>query len=101
MICSKVSIFLTLITGVEDLVVERRGKGRFNPQSPFASDDWGVVMDIWVGCGSVEVSELNPPVDDISPAGRGSGGGIEKTLDARRRAPPGDTLRDAIVTCSR
>jgi hypothetical protein len=79
-------------------VVDRSGKGRFNPQSPFMSDDWGVVMDMWMGCGRVAVSESNPPVDDISPAGCGSGGGIEKTRDARRRAPPGDTLRDAIVT---
>jgi len=44
------------------------------------------------------VSELKIAVEDNSPIGRGSGGGIENTLDARRRAPPGDTLRDAIAS---
>lgn len=29
--------------------------------------------------------------------GRGRVAGIENTLDARRRAPPGDVLREAMV----
>jgi len=35
--------------------------------------------------------------EERSATGRGSGGGIEKTLEALSRAPPGDMLRDAIV----
>jgi len=86
------------MTGVDVLVVDRSGKGRLRPQSPLASDDWGVVIERCMGCGRVAVSELKIAVEERSPAGRGSGGGTEKSLDARSRAPPGDTLRDAIVS---
>ena len=85
------------MNGVEVFVVDRRGKGRLKPQSPRTSEDWGVVIERWIGCGRVAVSELKTAVEERSPAGRGSGGGMEKILDARRRAPPGDTLRDAIT----
>lgn len=34
-----------------------------------------------------------------SIAGRGRGGGIENIREERRSAPPGDTLRVAIVVC--
>jgi len=67
------------------------------PQSPRTSEDWGVVIERWIGCGRVAVSELKTAVEERSPAGRGSAGGMEKILDARRRAPPGDTLREAIT----
>jgi hypothetical protein len=50
-----------------------------------------------MGCGSVAESELKIAVEERSPVGRGNGGGIENTLEARNRAPPGDTLRDAMV----
>jgi hypothetical protein len=83
--------------GVEVFVVDRRGRGRLKPQSPRANDVWGVVIERWVGCGRVAVSELNMAVEESSPAGRGSGGGMEKIRDARKRAPPGDTLLEAIV----
>lgn len=43
------------------------------------------------------MSELKIAVDERSGAGRGRGGGIANTLEARKRAPPGDTLREAIV----
>jgi hypothetical protein len=36
-------------------------------------------------------------LDERSPDGSGRGGGIENTLDALSKAPPGDTLRDAMV----
>jgi hypothetical protein len=39
-------------------------------------------------------------LEERLPAGRGSGGGLAKTLEALRRAPPGDTLRVAIVALS-
>jgi len=35
--------------------------------------------------------------EERSLPGRGKGGGIENTLEALSRAPPGDMLRDAIV----
>jgi hypothetical protein len=50
-----------------------------------------------MGWGSVAESEVKIACEERSPTGRGSGGGIEKTLEARSRAPPGDTLRDAMV----
>ena len=43
------------------------------------------------------MSELKIAVEESSPDGRGRGDGIEKILDARKRTPPGDTLRDAIM----
>jgi hypothetical protein len=43
--CSNVSIALTRMKGVDVFVVDRRGKGRLNPQSPLTSEDWGVVID--------------------------------------------------------
>jgi hypothetical protein len=43
-ICSYVSIDSTRMKGVDDLVVARNGKGRLKPQSPLASEDWGVVI---------------------------------------------------------
>jgi hypothetical protein len=95
--CSNVSIASTRMKGVEVFEVARKGRGRLNPQSPFAREDWGVVIVWWIGCGSVAESELKMACEERSPTGRGSGGGIEKTLEARSRAPPGDMLLDAIV----
>jgi hypothetical protein len=43
---------------------------------------------------------LKIAAEERSAPGRGSGGGIEKTLEARSRAPPGDIFRDAIVASS-
>jgi hypothetical protein len=43
------------------------------------------------------VSDWNIAVEERSGEGRGRGGGIENTLDARRRAPPGEMLREAIL----
>lgn len=37
------------MTGVEVFVVERRGRLRLNPQSPFERDDEGVLIERWVG----------------------------------------------------
>ena len=83
--------------GVDVFVVARKGKGRLKPQSPLFSDAVGVVIERWIGYGRVAVSESNVAEEESAPAGRGRGGGIENTLDARSRAPPGETLRDAIV----
>jgi hypothetical protein len=55
--------------GVEVLVVDRRGKGLLNPQSPLVSDDWGVVIARWVGCGRVAESELKIAVEERSGCG--------------------------------
>jgi hypothetical protein len=83
--------------GVDVFVVDRKGKGRLKPQSPVFRDDEGVVIDRCMGCGRVAVSESKIADEESAPAGRGKGGGIENTLDALSRAPPGETLRDAIV----
>ena len=83
--------------GVEVFVVERRGKLRLNPQSPFERDDGGVLIESWVGCGRVALSDLKVTFSASSAAGRCSGAGIENMREALRRAPPGDTDRDAIV----
>lgn len=45
----------------------------------------------------VAVSEWKTEVAFASMTGLGRGGGNENTRDARRRAPPGDMLREAIV----
>jgi len=95
--CSIVSTDSTRSNGVEVFVVDRRGNGRFKPQSPLESEDGGVVMVKWVGYGRVAVSELNVAVEDRSPIGRGRGGGIENNREALKRAPPGDTLRVAMA----
>ena len=97
MMCSNVSIASTRMKGVDVFVVARKGRGRLNPQSPFAREDWGVVIVWWIGCGSVAESEPKLACEERSPPGRGRGGGIEKTREALSRAPPGDMLRDAIV----
>ena len=55
------------------------------------------MIERWIGCGRVAVSELKIAVEERSLAGRGRGFGIENILDARRRAPPGDTLLEAMV----
>jgi hypothetical protein len=94
--CSIVSTDSTRSNGVEVLVVDRRGSGRFKPQSPLESEDGGVVIVRWVGYGRVAVSELNVAVEDRSPTGRGRGAGIENKREALKRAPPGDTLRVAM-----
>jgi hypothetical protein len=91
--CSIVSTDSIRSSGVEVFVVDRRGKGRFRPQSPFDSEDGGVVIVRWVGYGRVAVSELFAAVEDRSPIGRGRGTGMENNRDALKRAPPGDTLR--------
>jgi len=103
--CSKVSIaFIRIIgSGVGlflrfEMELRGRGKGRLKPQSPLARDDLGVVIERWIGCGRVAVSELKMAVEEISLDVWGRGAGMEKTLDARRRAAPGDTLRVAIVS---
>src|SRR5271168_1327481 len=95
--CSIVSTDSTRSNGVEVFVVDRRGKGRFKPQSPLESEDGGVVIVRWVGYGRVAVSELNVTVEDRSPIGRGRGAGIENNREALKRAPPGDTLRVAMA----
>jgi hypothetical protein len=59
------------------------------------------VIERWIGCGRVAVSELKIAVEERSLAGRGRGFGIENILDARRRAPPGDTLLEAMVKAKR
>lgn len=81
------------MTGVDVFVVERRGKLRLKPQSPFERDDGCVLMESWVGCGRVALSELKVTVDANSEAGRCNGAGIENMRDALRRAPPGETDR--------
>src|ERR1700734_1817376 len=95
--CSILSIYSTRSNGVEVFVVDRRGKGRFKPQSPLESEDGGVVIVRCVGYGRVAVSELNVAVEDRSPIGRGRGAGIENNREALKRAPPGDTLRVAMA----
>ena len=95
--CSIVSTDSTRSNGVEVFVVDRRGKGRFKPQSPLESEDGGVVIVRWVGYGRVAVSELFAAVEDRSPIGRGRGAGIENNREALKRAPPGDTLRVAMA----
>lgn len=97
MICSNVSIAFTRMNGVDVFVVDRKGRGLLKPQSPLLSEACGVVMERLTGCGSVAVSELKIAVAESSPDDRGSWGGIANTLEARRRAPPGDTLRAAIA----
>ncbi len=47
--CSCVSIELTRMIGVEDLVVERRGRLRLKPQSPFEREEGGVLMESSIG----------------------------------------------------
>jgi hypothetical protein len=95
--CSNVSIASTRMKGVDVFVVARKGRGRLKPQSPLAREDWGVVIVWWIGCGNVAESDVKMAWEERSLAGRGSGGGIENTLEALSRAPPGDILRDAIV----
>jgi hypothetical protein len=51
-----------------------------------------------MGCGRVAVSELKLWLDERLFIGRGRVGGIENILDARRSAPPGDVLREAMVS---
>lgn len=89
----------TRIIGLDVLVVDLKGKGLLKPQSPLASDDCGVMIDRCVGWGRVDVSDPNIAVDERSVAGLGRGGGIENILEALNRAPPGETLRAAIVPC--
>lgn len=90
-ICSSVSTALILKMGVEVFVVDRRGRARFRPQSPRASDDGGVAIACRTGCASVAVSECL-----VSPAksllGRGSGGGREKRRELRRRLAVGESV---------
>lgn len=97
MMCSYVSIASTRMRGVDDFVVDRRGSGRFMPQSPRARDDCGVVIVWRTGCIRVAVSEEKIACDESWSAGLDNLGGIAKILEARRRAPPGDTVRVAIV----
>ena len=87
--CSNVSIVSTRIIGVEVFVVDRKGNARLRPQSPRCRDAQGVAIERWMGYGSVALSDRN--------SGRGNGGGTENIRDERRRAPPGDTVREAIV----
>jgi len=42
--CSNVSIASTRMKGVDVFVVDLKGRGRLNPQSPLAREDWGVVI---------------------------------------------------------
>ena len=92
------SIDSTRIRGVDVFVVDLRGNGRFKPQSPFESEEGGVVIVRWVGYGKVAVSELKVTVEVNSAAGFGRGAGIENSRDALSRAPPGDILRVAIIS---
>jgi hypothetical protein len=78
------------------LVVDRKGKGRLRPQSPRVNDVCGVVIERLMGYGSVAESELKLLLDERLGKGRGRVGGIANSLEARRSAPPGDVLLDAI-----
>ena len=51
------STCLIRIIGVEDLVVDFKGNGRLNPQSPLPREDCGVSIEACVGYGRVAVSE--------------------------------------------
>ena len=85
------------MTGVDDLVVERRGRLRLKPQSPFEREEGGVLTESSTGCGRVAVSELNVTTDANSDAGRRRGAGMANILEARSRAPPGETDLVAIM----
>lgn len=50
-----------------------------------------------VGYGVVAVSESKFEIAERSGAGRGRGGGMEKSLDVLRRFAVGDSLRKDIV----
>jgi hypothetical protein len=58
-----------------------------------------VVIVMLTGCGRVAVSESKLVLEERLIIGRGRGGGIENTLDARKSAPPGDVVREAMVSC--
>ena len=93
MMCSIVSIEDMRTAGVLVLVVDRRGRGLFRPQSPRASDDGGVARVWCVGYGSVaELEDLSiPPPTIISTSGRGRGLGNAKSREARRSCAVGDS----------
>lgn len=85
------------MVGVEVLVVDFSGSGRFKPQSPLEREDWVVSIAACVGYGSVAVSdsEIGPAVK--SWLGRGRGGGSEKSLEFLSRLAVGDSLLVAIT----
>lgn len=78
-------------------MVDFNGRARFRPQSPLASDDWVVSIAACVGYGVVAVSESKFAIAENSGAGRGRGGGTEKSLDVLRRFAVGDSFRKDIV----
>lgn len=78
------------MTGVDVLVVDFRGSGRFKPQSPRPRDACVVSMAAWMGYGVVAVSELVIEITVRSGDGRGRGGGSEKSLEFLRRLAVGD-----------
>jgi hypothetical protein len=88
---------LTLTIGFLDFFeVERAGSGLFRPQSPFANDDRGVMIDALIGWGSVAVS------DPWGRRERFSGWtciacGRENRRDLRSRFAAGDMLAVAML----
>ena len=78
------------MTGVDVLVVDFSGSGRFKPQSPRAKDACVVSMAAWMGYGVVAVSELVIESTVRSGDGRGRGGGNEKSLEFLSRFAVGD-----------
>ena len=90
MTCSLESTCLTRIRGVEDLVVDFRGSGRLNPQSPRERDVEGVVTVCRVGYGVVAEEDRFWVAVVTLFFGGFNGAGSENMRDDRSRAPPGD-----------
>lgn len=88
---------MILISGVDDLVVDRRGSDRLRPQSPLDNDEGGVVIVRCVGCGRVAELDSNLVVELKLSTGRDKGAGTENMRDALSRAAPGETLRVDIL----
>ena len=80
------------MVGVEDPVVDFKGKGRFRPQSPRPREASVVCMEAFMGYGSVAVSDSCVSVAVSSELGLGSGGGRENSRDVLRRFAVGDSL---------
>lgn len=88
------------MAGVEVRAVERLGKARFMPQSPFAIDALGAVMACCVGHGAVAVFDtlFFPVRPEVTVSERCSGWGMEKSLEDRKADAVGDaTLLDMLM----
>lgn len=89
------STCFTRTTGVDDLVVCRRGSGLLRPQSPAFLDVSGVVIERWSGNGVVAESEwLCKPNPE---SGTRSGLGMENMREVLKREAPREG-RAAILT---